>query len=243
MLLTMLNVNQLTGFGSGSGGGVVLEFLGSDSTSSSPSGTSYTFSTKSLGTASSDRQILVVAAITGTNGLSDTDPDISSITVAGETAPSLESADDGSTNTVYIRTGIASVPSGTTGDIVVNLASSFATCCGIAWYKVTNTDNTVDYASDEDTDGTPGDGTTPVNIDLASTGGFIVVGAVGRASSNLLGNWAGHAGLSQDAHIDMDGTNNQLSVASIYPASSGTYNLSCAYNSGENTAANGIAFK
>lgn len=105
-----------------------------DSVSSLTSETVYTFSGRSLGTASSNRYIIVT--IGGATG----NRTISSVTIAGVTATEIGQAtgqDVGSS--AYSTSGIyiAAVPTGTTGDVVVTF-SSIETGCGIGVYAVTN---------------------------------------------------------------------------------------------------------
>lgn len=104
--MTLLATN-LVGFGSG-GGKATITFTDN---SVAGSGQNQTFSTQSLGAAASDRYIIV-----GVAGEAGTDT-VSSLTVAGVSATNVVVQQSGfSTAEIWI----ASVPTGTTGDIVVN---------------------------------------------------------------------------------------------------------------------------
>ena len=102
--------------------------------------TTYTFSSQALGAAHSNRKILV--GIVATDAGNDTV--VSSVTVGGVSA-SLET--DGSTTAraINISDGnshvaefwIASVPTGTTGDVVVTMSEA-STNCGIVVYRLLN---------------------------------------------------------------------------------------------------------
>lgn len=125
----MLAATHLIGFGAGGGGApVAASFIGSDVSDADQ--TSYTFAGKSLGTASSDR--LIVVAVSYRHSTTS----ISSITVAGQSC----TIDAGANIFVApsgIAIGIAEVPTGATGDIVVTFASTAASC-GVGWWAVTN---------------------------------------------------------------------------------------------------------
>ena len=108
-----------------------IAFLTSAYSSSNTS--SYTFSSQSLGTAASDRKIYVCV---GSSAVS-TAYSFSSVTVAGVTATQIV-AGNADNNSSFQPFAIyeADVPSGTTGDVVVNLSGTMANCA-IALYRAT----------------------------------------------------------------------------------------------------------
>ena len=85
----------------------------------SVSGTTYTFSGASLGAADSNRKIIVT--VVGENGTTT----VSSLTVAGQSCSLVSGTRiQNSSSTAEIWVTDATVPSGTTGDIVVTWAAS-----------------------------------------------------------------------------------------------------------------------
>lgn len=103
------------------------------STSSGTDLQTYTFSSQNLGTASSDRYILVaIVARDSENNIS-----INSLTVGGVTATiSTQAARNDTSNSSLVGIGIAAVPTGTTGDVVVQFNTTVLRC-GIALYSAT----------------------------------------------------------------------------------------------------------
>lgn len=107
--------NELHGFG---GGGLIPPSVsfpaGAESTSAL---TTYTFSALALGAAAADRRIIVAAY-----GRSAGSRTVSTLTVAGISAALLVAANN--TAGSCCELWIASVPTGTTGDVVVTFSSS-----------------------------------------------------------------------------------------------------------------------
>jgi len=92
---------------------------------------SYTFSTKSFGTASSDRRMIVgVSAPANTNFGT-----ITGMTIGGVTATQLVQTEDADGYSDFAIYG-ADVPTGATGDVVVTLSAS-PDRCGIAIFATT----------------------------------------------------------------------------------------------------------
>jgi len=91
--------------------------------------TTYTFSSLSLGSADSTRKIIVF--ISARNITART---VSSVTVAGVSATAVA----GNVNSQdLVSSWIASVPTGTTGDVVVTMSGA-ATRCGVNIYRLVN---------------------------------------------------------------------------------------------------------
>ena len=108
----------------------------------------YTFATQNLGTAAANRYILVSVAARTLAGSA-----LSSITVAGETASLAVNHAPGNGSIAAI--GVAAVPSGTTGDIVLTFNGTMRRA-GYAAYRITGlssvTPNSTDTgSSDPDT--------------------------------------------------------------------------------------------
>tara|TARA_Y100000114_G_scaffold149162_1_gene162984 strand:- start:121 stop:774 length:654 start_codon:yes stop_codon:yes gene_type:complete len=92
----------------------------------------YTFTSQALGPASPSRRILVAAKyLTGGSAVA-----VNSVTVGGVTC-TLPAGLSVSATTAGIRMGIAKVPTGTTGNVVVTLAASVNNC-GIGVWSLDN---------------------------------------------------------------------------------------------------------
>lgn len=127
----MFMVNHLVGFGAGGGlEPVTLDYR--TSAVDAANATSYTFSSQDIGTAGSNRQVVILVATTGGPGGTAF---ASSVTVGGVTATNLHQV--ASSNSTEAEIYIASVPSGTTADVVVNYPRT-AGNCGIGVIAVYN---------------------------------------------------------------------------------------------------------
>lgn len=93
--------------------------------SSETAGTSFTFSSLNLGTANSTRKIVVF--VTARLATATT---VSSVTVAGNSATVIGG---NSSSQDYRSAWIVDVPSGTSGNVVVNWAASATRCCVICY--------------------------------------------------------------------------------------------------------------
>ena len=122
----MLSVTQLIGFMAG-GEESPAQFIYKGSDTQEPNQSSYTYNAKDIGTASSDR--VVIVGITAHDGSGS--KDITSVTIGGVSATKLSNGDDAS-GVCSCDVWAAVVPSGTTADIVFNLATS-ATKSAIVW--------------------------------------------------------------------------------------------------------------
>lgn len=112
------------------------------STSSGTAGTSFSFASQSIGTASSDRYVLVAVRTTTA---------ISTVTVAGQTATQIASLTGASGNTRnYFY--IVALTTGTTATIAVTTSSSSSSCAIIVW-AVTNLSSTTPTSTVTDASG------------------------------------------------------------------------------------------
>lgn len=123
----MLMVNQLAGFNAGGGSSFALSYLGEAGDGTDL--TAYTFASKTLGDAAADRKIIVGVVRDGGSART-----VSTLTVGGVSA-SLLIAQAGGVNTVSAEMWWATVPTGTTGDIVVTFSGG-ASRCGINWWRL-----------------------------------------------------------------------------------------------------------
>lgn len=145
-----------------------LEYLGESDQSVSL--TTFTFSSFSLGAATSDRMIVVCYF-----GFFPTPAAAPTVTVGGVSATSVTSA-----SILNYRSGIAwaIVPTGTTGDIVVTWGGVEAQC-GIAVYSVKNYNSSTPYSSGTATGISP-----TANVNTKSNGVVIAVSQADSGSSH-----------------------------------------------------------
>ena len=107
--------------------------------------TTYTFSSQNLGTAAPDRHIIVgVAARKGGSATT-----ISSVTVGGVSATIVDQYSNSDSNSNISGIAIASVPTGTTGDIVVTFGAQMVRAV-IAVYRATNLSSATEFDKAED---------------------------------------------------------------------------------------------
>lgn len=162
----------------------VATFL--QSTNSTADLTTYTFSTQNLGTASSDRYIVVNAAAARSGGLTGA---INSITVQGISGSSVVQRTQ-DTNIANIQgLFIVAVPTGTTGDVVVTFNGSCVRA-GIALWAVTGIGSATAY--DTATANDSGVNPNPSNtIDCEADGIIIAASFINNAATTSGTAWTG----------------------------------------------------
>lgn len=164
----MLFATQLVGFGAG-GEPKILTYIGE--TSATNNATVYTFTGASIGTAASDRRVIV--AVMG--GGSNSGVTLSSVTVGGVTATINGQATNGNSVGAIVT---AAVPTGTTGDIVVTFSGQKERCNVGVWSATGLTSNAaIDFDS-----GTADPGTATLD---AVIGGFCIALAVSSNTTTL----------------------------------------------------------
>jgi len=139
--------------------------------------TSYTFAAQNLGTAAADRYIIV--AINGTDG--GVGGAIDTVTIGGVSATIVTQA--AHANGQIVGFAIANVPTGTSGDIVVNFDHVGDTSgrCAIAAYRVDD----LDSPTPVDSDSADGTGTSNASVTLTTdTDGFVIAAASGGAGTH-----------------------------------------------------------
>jgi len=144
--------------------GITLAFQEADNSTSNL--TTYTFSGKALGTAASNRQIVVLVSGHGTSNTT-----VSTVTVGGVSATELVYAQQ-ATGTQIKAIWIASVPTGTTGDVVVTFAAGKGSC-GIGVYALYGASSSA-HATQTDT--TYSTDTVSVSIDVPAGGVCFAIG-------------------------------------------------------------------
>jgi hypothetical protein len=172
----MLRVNNLIGFGAAAGASTpTLTYV--TSTANTTDGTTFTFSSHSIGTAASDRLVVVAVSARDSSG-SDV---ITGVTIDGNAATSVAaSASSASPTAIFSR----SVPSGTTADIVVSVGSSFAACV-IHVYTITGLSSTTAVDTLTSVNGSSDPTGT---IDVSADGVLI---AVAQSQATTTATWTG----------------------------------------------------
>tara|TARA_R110002020_G_scaffold467684_1_gene691461 strand:+ start:358 stop:1017 length:660 start_codon:yes stop_codon:yes gene_type:complete len=137
----------------------------------------YTFSGVALGTAATNRHIVIAATTAGGSAA-----DASSVTVGGVSA-SLVVRASGSDHT-RAELWIASVPSGTTGDVVITWSGTKDRCGYAAWAMYGASASASDTATDSDT-------TPSFTIDVPANGYLIAGAGFNGPSSVPTATWTG----------------------------------------------------
>jgi hypothetical protein len=153
-------------------GQVAVTYL--QATSSASDATSYTFSSQNIGTASSDRDIVVAfhSRLAGS-----VNPTVT-VTVAGESATTHVSIRNAAANTILVGIAKVRVTSGTTGDVVVNFNGVTSSRCGIGMWHVTGAATGAPYDSDSSTASPPS-----ATIDVPDDGVIIAAATNGNAAT------------------------------------------------------------
>jgi len=112
-----------------------IAFVTSNSSTTNTT-SSYTFSSQSLGAAASDRKIFLCASMSAHTVATLA---FGTVTIGGVTATQLVASETypDPHNLHPMAIFVADVPSGTTGDIVLNVGSGHSANCGIAIYRAT----------------------------------------------------------------------------------------------------------
>lgn len=153
---------------------------------SSTNGTSYSFSSYGLGTASGDRHIVVIVYNTSATSSGSLNP--TGVTVGGVSATMIGpgTLTGGGTGLAVATIWLALVPTGTTGTIAVDFDSTMSHCA-VDGYSVKGAAN----VGVVDSDAGGGFGVSSANlgsVDYAS-GGVIIAGAC--SASNVSFTWSG----------------------------------------------------
>lgn len=193
-------------------------------TSSGTDTSSYTFSSQTLGEEHDDRLIIVGVGIVSQN-----EPQtIASVTVAGNSASSLvgpAEQDEGTWSSVA-QLFVASVTTGTTGDVVVTTDTT-ASVCAIGLWRLIRTSSTT-YATNSDT-------TDAINMNVNTASGGVAVGfTMSRNASGV--SWTG---LTEDFDADA-ATGERYSGASDTDTSAGSPTTVTADDSGTPASMAGV---
>jgi len=195
-----------------------VTFLGSavDGTNAA----SHTFSSKTFGDASASRVIAVAISSSGVTS----NATISSVTIGGVSATRRVGGSPTSGGLV-IEIWSASVPTGTSGDIVVT-HSGTKDHCGIGWWRLTS------VGSVSVTDATVGSDTSPYTATIDVTAGGVVL-AMATGNSAATFTWSG-GGIAEnyDGTIEGNYTHSGASELSASGGSGVTYTATASADSG-----------
>ncbi|MFZ1301126.1 MAG: hypothetical protein WAQ27_00905 [Candidatus Microsaccharimonas sp.] len=135
--------------------------------------TTYTFTAQNLGAAADDRYIIVCASSRKGGSVATS---IASVTVGGITATQVVQATTTSTNSSVAGIYIAAVPTGTTGDVVVNFIVN-QTRAGIALYRATDINPIATFTSTSNNN-------VPISSATVLTNGILVGAGTGSSTTS-----------------------------------------------------------
>lgn len=167
----------------GYGAAVAVAYVGTDENVSNL--TQYTFSGFAIGAAATNRVIVVGVAIEGNSNT----PGAVSGTIGGitATAPTELQANPDAGTKVLSAIMYATVPTGTTADVVVDVAAAPANCAVIVWTMLKDTGPAAVH-TDVGTDGTQTTGTQlSMAADCLKNGSVIVNVVCGVSSAGTIG--------------------------------------------------------
>lgn len=209
----MLKVNRLTGFGSRraavSSSPVALTYV--TNVTDSTDQTTYTFASTSIGTASSDRVVVVVIGSRANAARS-----ISSVTVGGNSATAIATANNSGGGAEIAAIYAVAVPSGTTASIVVTFSAAMLRIA-VGVYTLTGTGGAV-TAYGTATQTPSGSSPTDSTIDCPANGGILAVN-FSNSSATSSTTWTG---LTERFDVNPETSSSGVSSASDNFASAQT---------------------
>jgi hypothetical protein len=160
----------------------------------------YTFSSLSSGPADSSRLLLATVGITGSTNIT-----VSSVAIGGISATSVAENTTvvGGTASAYCGLFAASVPTGTTATVVVNVSAGSAVRCAVDLFRAVNLRSTTKTHSDTSI-AIPGALSVSAEVD-----GFTIAASCSVRSGGNTFSWSGMSEVS-DNSVE---TNGQLSSA------------------------------
>lgn len=197
-----LQINNLIGFG-----GTLPIVLAYVSTAESGSNLStYTFSGQSIGTASSNRLVVVAVATSDASSESGSLPD--GVTIGGSSAALIFGFASGSNERQAVSFWYLKVPADTTADIVVSMSDAQVRCA-IAVYRVTGGRTALANKSSAGNSSTTTNPSTSISYSTSNVG---ISGIIGQGTSSF--SWGSNA--SEDvSDTSFDGGNASFSFATI----------------------------
>jgi hypothetical protein len=194
-----------------------LEFLQTADNTANQS--SYTFSSQNLGDAHGSRLIIALVLYQGNT----TQRTVSSATINGVSADVVVERGDG--NSFHGASLIqAQVPTGTTGDVVINFSGG-VTKCGIALYRATGLRSVTAADSDSDTDDV-------VGLQLAvAKDSIMVAGAIFDATNEIA--TTSNGDIVEDVDQTIEANDRIVSASASGLASSAAYTIGFDGGSGD----------
>jgi len=176
----------------------------------------YTFASQAIGTAYSDRLVVVGYAFTNLTGQA-----ITSVTIGGITATTIHST---GTNTAC-GLAWANVPTGTTASIVITPTSAGTVRCGISVYVVRGLQSMTAFATNASAGGSDASRNTSLNI---AAGGVVFAVSASQAGATAWTN------ITEDADVDTEPANTahistaaKTSATAITPETPTSSNCRC----------------
>jgi hypothetical protein len=203
-----------------------------DSDTDDTTSSAYTFSSLSFGAAATDRYIVVAVTYLGTSGGSQT-----TATIGGVSATTLIDRtvlSGGVTSGAAIIT--APLPTGTTGDVVVNFSANMLDCA-VSVYSVTGWLGSSSVTDGDDT------GTISMSLTLPTNSTVIgVVGAIDDLSTDPTAS-ATWTGLTErnDLSYDTGDAVYHTSASANFTAAQSPLSISCAHTSTNTGRRTGVA--
>lgn len=198
------------------------EFAFLQSVNSTANLAAYTFAAQNFGAAATNRYIIAVINMDGTDG-------VTSVTIGGVAATVVATAVTGS---LYVSSiAIALVPTGATGDVVIDPLAS-GTQCQVSLYRATNLVSATPIATTTSSSSNP---TLNINV---QAGGFAVAGGI----NNNGGAGVSWSGLTEN--LELSSESRTLTTASIKTATTESpKSISATFVSASTCAAVAASFK
>ena len=173
----MLSLTELIGFGAGQGPAAAASYLAYASDATKP--TTVTFSAMSFGTAADNRRLSACVQWDNDGGNTRT---ISSLTIGGVAATVHQVANSSATdNKVNVAIASASVPTGTSGDVVVTWSGTVDKPHVALWRVTSESGTPIDSDKFEST----GDAAVSVTLTVEPGSVLIAAATAGNASANI----------------------------------------------------------
>lgn len=199
-----LQINNLVGFGGGSLFPITLSYESTDESGSNS--TVYNFSNQGIGTASSDR--LVVVGIVTSDSSSEAGSLPTGVTIGGNSATLIYGFASGAFERQAVSFWYLAVPSGTTASIQVTMSDAQVRCA-IAVYRVTGGRNTLTSRSSDGNSNSTNNPSTSISFSSSNVG---ITGLIGQGTG---GSFSWNNATVNVADVSFDNANGSYSFATI----------------------------
>lgn len=184
-----------------------MEFAFLQTTSDTTDTNIYTFAAQNIGTADVGR-FIIVSVLSRKTGASTT---ISTVTIGGISATIVKQVSNAVTNTDVAGIVIASVPTGTTGDVVVTFGATMSRCI-IAVYRAVGINNP--FTANANASSTANDPTAAIAV---PSNGFEIGAGLSAASSSAT--WTG---LTEDFDNVIEGAVTATGASKLFTLTQGS---------------------